>query len=91
MKRPSDDAAESGTVVSPMMEPIALTTSSPDTAGAGRTAVGLQLLKPKRARAGKKESRHSLAPLSLALTSWSASDAVDGSSPARECQGFGCC
>ena len=77
---PSDDAAEGGTaLVSSMMEPIALTKSSPDAAGAGRTAVGLRLLKPKRARADKEES-----PLPrtafLVLTSWSASDAVDGSS-----------
>ena len=42
-----------------MMEPIALTKSSPDAAGAGRTAVGLRVLKPKRARAGKEESRRS--------------------------------
>ena len=42
---PSDDAAESGrALVSSMMKPIALTTSSPDAAGAGRTAVRLQLL-----------------------------------------------
>ena len=36
-------------------------------------AVGLRVLKPKRARAGKEESRHSLAPLSLVLASWSVS------------------
>jgi hypothetical protein len=53
-------------LISSMVEPIALTTSSPDAAGAERTAAGLWLLKPKRARAGKEESRHSLAPLSLA-------------------------
>jgi len=74
VRRPSDDAAESGTVlVSSMMEPIALTKSSPDAAGAGRTAVGLRLLKPKRARAGKEQSRQPLAPLCLVLGSWSAS------------------
>jgi len=51
----SDDAAESGrTLVSSMMEPIALTQSSPDARGAGRP-IGLQLLKPKRARAGKED------------------------------------
>ena len=44
---PSDDAAEGGTaLVASMMEPIALTKSSPDAAVAGRTAVGLRLLKP---------------------------------------------
>lgn len=38
VKRRTDDVAESGTaLVSPMMEPIALTKSSPDAAGAGRT------------------------------------------------------
>src|SRR3954471_10691962 len=37
-------------------------------------AVGLRLLKPKRTSTGKEESRHSLVPLSLVLTSWSASD-----------------
>jgi hypothetical protein len=53
----SDDAAESGTaLVSSVMKPIALTKSSPDALGAGRTAVGLRLLKPERARAGKEES-----------------------------------
>jgi hypothetical protein len=57
VRSPSDDAAESGrALVSSMMEPIALTKSSPDAAGAGRTAVGLRLLKPKRARVGKEES-----------------------------------
>jgi len=41
VKRSSDDVAESGTAaVSSMMEPIALTKSSPHAAGAGRTAVG---------------------------------------------------
>ena len=71
---PSDDAAEGGTaLVASMMEPIALTKSSPDAVVAGRTAVGLRLLKPKRARASKEESRHSLAPPSLVLSSWSAS------------------
>ena len=70
----SDNAAESGTaLVSSMMEPIVLTKSSPDAAGAGRTAVGLRLLKPKRARAGKEDSPGSPAPPSLVLTSWSAS------------------
>lgn len=39
-----------------MIEPSALTKSSPHAAGAERTAVGLRLLKPKRARAGKEES-----------------------------------
>jgi hypothetical protein len=44
---PSDDAAEGGTaLVASMMEPTALTKSSPDAAVAGRTAVGLRLLKP---------------------------------------------
>jgi hypothetical protein len=53
----SDAAAESGTaLVSSMLEPIALTTPSPDALGAGRAAVGLRLLKPKRARAGKEDS-----------------------------------
>jgi hypothetical protein len=60
VKAPSDDAAESGTaLVSSMMELIALTKSSPDAAGAGRTAVRLRVLKPKRASAGKEESRGS--------------------------------
>ena len=36
-------------------------------------AVRLRVLKPKRARAGKEESCHSLAPLSLVLASWSVS------------------
>jgi hypothetical protein len=36
-----------------------LTKSTPDAAGTERTAVGLRLLKPKRARAGKEESRRS--------------------------------
>ena len=76
VRRPSDDAAESGTVlVSSMMEPIALTKSSPDAAGAGRTTVGLRLLKPKRARAGKEDSPGSPAPLSLVLTSWTGRNA----------------
>jgi hypothetical protein len=67
MKMPSDDGAEGGTaLVSSMMEPIALTKSSPDAAGAGRTALGLRLLKPKCARAGKEDSPGSPAPLSLA-------------------------
>jgi hypothetical protein len=44
MRTRSDDAAESGTaLVSSMMEPIALTQSSPDALGAGRP-VGLRLL-----------------------------------------------
>jgi hypothetical protein len=52
----SDDAAESGAaLVSSMMEPIALTQSSPAALGAGRP-VGLQLFKPKRARACNWES-----------------------------------
>jgi hypothetical protein len=51
---------KSGTaLVSSMMEPIALTKSSPHTAGAGHTAVGLRLLKQKRASAGKQEARGS--------------------------------
>ena len=71
---PSDDAAEGGTaLVSSIVEPIALTKSSPDAEGAGRTAVGLRLLKPKRTRAGKEDSPGSPAPLSLVLPSWSAS------------------
>src|SRR5262244_3702105 len=41
IKRPSDDAAESGTaLVSSMMEPIALTPSSPDTAAPGALQSG---------------------------------------------------
>src|SRR5262245_29209156 len=36
-------------------------------------AVGLRLLKPKRARAGKEDSPGSPTPLSLVLASWSAS------------------
>ena len=39
-----------------MIEPSALTKSSPHAAGAECTAVGSRLLKPKRARAGKEES-----------------------------------
>ena len=53
----SEDAAESGTaLISSMIEPIALTKSSPDALGARRTTIGLRLLKPKRARAGKEDS-----------------------------------
>jgi hypothetical protein len=69
-KMRSDDAAESGTaLISSMMEPIALTKSSPDALGTRRTTVGLRLLKPKRARAGKEDSPGSpLGPYALVGT-----------------------
>jgi len=72
VQRPSDDAAEGGTaLVSSTMEPSALTKSSPHVLGAECTAVGLQLLKPKRARAGKEE-------LAIGLIISSAIVAADG-------------
>src|SRR5262249_53014501 len=57
LKTRSDSPAEHGTaLVWSMMELIVLTQSSPDARRAGRTPVGLRLLKPKHTRPGKEES-----------------------------------